>query len=374
MLNNPSGKRHTQPRSPSKQEGAALLIALVIMSIAMGIAVNIMFRQQLHTRLAINISNLEQIYPYATGLEDWARTILNRDAEDSPDSDDLTEAWATEIPPIPIPGGTMTGRLFDLQAKLNLNNLYPPERPIKDTPDEGNTSGDGTPKAPLTEEEKRIIADQNRYIIARLRSEKLLLTIDPEETLGPAINFADVVTDWIDSDANTLETGAESDHYQSLDPPYNTADSFLVNETELRLLKDIDKKAYELLRPHVSMLPEYTPVNVNTASMEVFQALGFTAEAAENIVSVRDEDPFQGLDDFMQLAVVQVATEETEEQPPQVYKEYLSATSDYFLLQGEINIGTARLYINSILHRKDGKVAIVSRDFSNQQIVEETKE
>lgn len=76
------------------------------------------------------------------------------------------------------------------------------------------------------------------------------------------------------------------------------------------------------------------------------------------------------MDDFLELAVVQVAIEETEDQPPMVYQQFLSATTDYFLLQGEVNIGTARLYINSILHRKDGKVMVVSRDFSNQQIVE----
>ncbi|PID45923.1 MAG: hypothetical protein CSB47_06340 [Proteobacteria bacterium] len=356
----PLRQRRSFPTAPTKQRGAALLIALVIMSIAMGIAVNIMFRQQLHTRLAVNISNLEQIYPYATGLEDWARTILNKDAEDSPDTDDLTEAWATEIPPIPIPGGVMTGRLFDLQARLNLNNLYPPERPITEDEDEEST------RAPLTEEERRIRADQNRYIIAKLRTEKLLQTIDTEEKIGPARNFADMVTDWIDGDSNTSETGAESDYYQTLDPPYNAADSLLVNETELRLLKGIDKEAFELLRPYICVLPEYTAVNVNTASMEVFQALGFTPEAAENIISVRDENPFQGLNDFMELEVVRSATEGDS---PEVYQQFLSATTDYFLLQGEINIGTARLYINSILHRKDGKVTVVSRDFSNQQIV-----
>lgn len=366
---------HYHKKPPARQKGAALLIALVIMSIAMGIAVNIMFRQQLHTRLAVNISNLEQIYPYATGLEDWARTILNLDAKDSPDTDDLTEAWATEIPPIPIPGGTMSGRLFDLQSKFNLNNLFPPERPIEDNPEQdtaaeaGDENQDANGKT-LTEEEKRIIADQNRYIIARLRTEKLLQTIDPDEELGPAANFSDVVTDWIDNNTDTLEAGAESDYYQTLDPPYNAADSLLVNETELRLLKDIDKEAFDMLRPHITMLPEYTPVNVNTASMEVFQGLGFTAEAAENIISVRDEEAFESMEDFLELAVVQVATEETEDQPPMVYKQHLSVTSDWFLLRGEVNIGTARLYINSILHRKDGKVSVVSRDFSNQQIVE----
>jgi len=354
-----------QKKAPKKQQGAALLIALVIMTIAVGIAANIMFRQQLHTRLASNISNLEQAYPYATALEDFSRTVLSRDFEDSPNSDDLTEKWATELPPIPIPGGNMTARLSDLQAKLNLNNLFPPEKPIEENPEPPAEGAE-----PPTPEELRLIKDQNRYIIAKRRTARLVEAIDPEESIGPALNFADTVQDWIDEDSETSAGGAESDYYQSQDPAYNTANSFLVSETELRLLKDIDTDAYKLLAPHVTTLPEYTAVNINTASAEVFQALGFTPEATENIVNVRGDEPFESIEDFLQNPLVSGATEGEE---PAVYAQDLSVTSNYFLLRGEVNIGTARLYINSILHRKDGKVMIVSRDFSNQQI-EEDKE
>ena len=105
--------------------------------------------------------------------------------------------------------------------------------------------------------------------------------------------------------------------------------------------------------------------------MEVIQALGFTEEAAENIITVRDEDPIQSMEDFLALAVVNAATQSPEGEEPAVYEQDLSVSSDYFLLQGEINIGTARLYINSILHRNDGKVKVVSRDFSNQQVVQD---
>ena len=356
-----------------RQQGAALLIALVIMTIAIGIAANIMFRQQLHTRLASNISNLEQAYPYATALEDWSRTILTRDFEDEPGTDNLTEAWATEIPPIPIPGGSMTGRLFDLQAKLNLNNLYPPEKPIEENTEESTGEQAEGEEEPLTPEEIRIIKDQNRYIYAKQRTTRLIQTIDPDEEIGPAENFADVVQDWIDEDTDTSSGGAESDYYQSLDPAYNTANSFLASDTELRLLKEVDTDIYKLLRQYLTALPEYSDVNVNTAPIEVIQALGFTAEAAENIISVREENPFESMEDFLSLAVVSEATQAPEGEQPAVYEEYIAVTSKYFLLQGEINIGTARLYINSILHRNDGKVAVVSRDFSNQQ-VEQIKE
>ncbi len=363
-------------RSPKRQQGAALLIALVIMTIAVGISANMMFRQQLHTKLASNISNLEQAYPYATALEDFSRTVLARDFEDEPGTDNLTEAWATELPPIPIPGGTMTGRLYDLQAKLNLNNLYPPEKPIEEETEEQATAAEGEGQGeaePLTAEEIRLRKDQNRYIYAQLRTIRLLETIDPDEELGPAANFADTVQDWIDEDTNTSPGGAESDYYQSQDPGYNTANSFLVSDTELRLLKDVDTETFKLLRKYFTALPEYAEINVNTAPIEVIQSLGFTPEQAENIVSVRDEEPFESMESFLSLAVVSEATQAPEGEQPAVYEEYISVTSKYFLLQGEINIGTARLYLNSILHRNDGKVAVVSRDFSNQQ-VEQIKE
>ena len=179
--------------------------------------------------------------------------------------------------------------------------------------------------------------------------------------------------DWIDEDTNTSPGGAESDYYQSQDPGYNTANSFLVSDTELRLLKDVDTETFKLLRKYFTALPEYAEINVNTAPIEVIQSLGFTPEQAENIVSVRDEEPFESMESFLSLAVVSEATQAPEGEQPAVYEEYISVTSKYFLLQGEINIGTARLYLNSILHRNDGKVAVVSRDFSNQQ-VEQIKE
>lgn len=367
MIANRTFTKQLPHPTPKNQQGAALLIALVIMTIAIGIAANIMFRQQLHTRLASNIGNLEQAYPYATALEDWSRTILSRDLEDSPESDDLTEAWATEIPPIPIPGGSMTGRLFDLQAKLNLNNLFPPEQEEEPEP---RAEGAPQPTPEEAREEARLKKDRDRYLIARLRIISLMETIDPDEENGPASNFTDTVRDWIDEDSQTSEGGAESDHYQAQDPAYNAANSYLVSETELRLLKDIDTDLYNELRKYVTTLPEYTPVNVNTASTEVFVALGFTPEATENITNVRVDEPFKSIQDFIQNPLVSSATQGEQ---PDVYTQDLSVTSNYFLLQGEINIGTARLYINSILKRKDGKVTVVSRDFSNQK-VEENKE
>jgi len=353
-------------KSRSKQQGAALIIALVIMSIALAIVTNILFRQQLTTRLTYNISNLEQAYPYATGLEDFARTVLKRDYEEDENKDDLTEFWATPVN-FPIDGGTMSGRLIDLQAKQNLNNLIPYD-PAADAIDLNRT------EPPFTEAEERLINEKFLFDLASVNIQTLLQTIDPDGEIATPENFVDIVRDWIDSDSNTSEGGAESSDYQIEDPAYNAANTLIANTTEIRLLKDIDNENYELLKQHFSALPEYTPVNVNTADETTLQALGFTSDAVENIISVRDDEPFETLDSFKDLAVVQIALEDPDgaegEESPAVFEESFSVTTQYFLLQGEINIGTARLYINSILHRVDGKVTVISRDFSNQQVVD----
>ncbi len=349
----------------SKQQGAALIIALVIMSIALAIVTNIMFRQQLTTRLSSNIGNLEQAYPYATGLEDFARTVLIRDFEEDPDKDDLEEFWATPVN-FPIDGGTMSGRLLDLQATLNLNNLIPYD-PAADEIDIERE------EPPFTDAENKLLEEKFLFDLASANIRTLLTVVDPDEEITSPDSFVDIVKDWIDSDSTVSDGGAESSDYQIEDPAYNAANTLMASPTEIRLLKDIDKDNYQLLRQHFSTLPTYTPVNVNTADETTLQAIGFTSDAVENIISVREEAPFETLDAFKELAVVSVALEDPDgegEEGQAVFEESFSVTSQYFLLQGEINIGTARLYMNSILHRNDDKVTVVSRDFSNQQVVD----
>jgi len=348
-------------KTRSKQQGAALIIALVIMSIALAIVTNIMFRQQLTVRLSTNISNLEQLYPYVTGLEDFARNVLKQDYEEDPDKDDLTEPWATPVN-FPIDGGTITGRLVDLQAKLNLNNLIPYD-PAADDIDPNRTSPE------FTAEEQQLLAEKFNFDLANTNTQALLTIIDPEAEINSPESFVDIVRDWIDSDSNVSDGGAESSDYQIEDPAYSAANALMTNTSEIRLLKDVDKDNYNVLRNNFSTLPTYTTVNVNTADETTLEALGFTPEAVENIISVRGEAPFETLNSFKELAVVSVAIEDPDgegEESPEVFEESFSTTTQYFLLQGEINLGAARLYMNSILYRDGAKVTVISRDFSNQ--------
>ena len=391
--------KHVQ--SHSQQRGVALIIALIITTIALTLSAAVIYRQQLHIRLTGNIANLGQAYQYASGMEDWAGTILEKDYQDDPKVDSLDEDWATLLPPIPIPGGTMNGQLFDLQARINLNSLAEKKRarkqdknakpvsPQRNQPsgtNQNNNNQQNKPKLPPLD-----IAAVTRARLTRLIQE----TIDPDGDMGPAENFSDVLKDWVDADQingnisnnpndnqGASGSGAESPHYQSLEHPYFSASTMMVSPTELRLLKDVDDKIYQKLLPLVSTLPIAekglpieTPININTASEEVFRAIGFSPTAAKNIIKERDskEKPdkkaFVSLNDFLELEDVKSAIPENPDpnNPPAVSKDNLATKSNFFLLQGTVKINNAQLYINSILYRKNGKVSVIMRDFSNPQ-------
>ena len=72
------------------------------------------------------------------------------------------------------------------------------------------------------------------------------------------------------------------------------------------------------------------------------------------------------MQNFLDLAVVQAAITPDADGAQEVYADYLSNTTDFFRLTGEINIGDARVFINSVMWRNDGRVSIVSRNFSKK--------
>ena len=114
--------------SQQRQKGVALITALIITSIAVSLATLIIYRQQIQIRLSSNISTLEQNYQYAYGMEDFAGTILKRSWEDQPDYVSLNDDWYSENGLVlPIACGVMVGKLYDLQARINVNSLIRPK-------------------------------------------------------------------------------------------------------------------------------------------------------------------------------------------------------------------------------------------------------
>jgi general secretion pathway protein K len=312
------------------QRGVALVTALLVVSIATVAAVAMANRQQLDTRRTGSLLHSEQAWAYVLGAENWARVVLRRDAADSK-IDTLAEDWSTKPPVSFVEGGSIVGRLIDLQGRFNLNNVV--------------KGGAADPTA---------IAFYKR----------LLRRLELEEKL------ADALVDWVDPDIDVrFPDGAEDESYLLLDPPYRAANRPLVDVSELRLVKGYTAEAVARLQPHVVALPQATTVNINTAGAVVLSATAedLSLSDGEALLEARPEEGYEAVDKF---------TQESTLKGKQINAGQLSVQSQWFLLLSEANIGQGRARLASVLQRQREEVQVVGRqrEFSDPVVAPATDE
>lgn len=287
-----------------KQRGVALITAILVVAVGTLLATNLMWQATLDQRRTAAALAADQGLMYAQAAEAWAADILRQDMVDSPDSDHLGEDWAFELPPIPVDGGTIVGRLEDLQGRFNLNNLITPM---------------GMESPPAIEQFQRLL---------------LTLEIDPA--------LAQAAVDWLDYDSDQrFPSGAEDPVYASEDPPYRTANSMITSPSELMAVAGFDQEIYQRLAPYVTALPSGTRINVNTASDVVLASLSDDIDLryAQSLAEERGESAFVDID-----AVFGGLVE------PQMLQR-IDGVSEHFLLTATVTLGNAQLTMRSVLQR-----------------------
>ena len=306
-----------------RQRGVAIITALLIVAIATTISISISTRLQLDVRRTGNVIAGDQAYLYTLAAESWSKRILIQDRKDS-EIDHLGEDWAIELPPLPVEGGYIQGKLTDLQSCFNINSLL----------DAGTDTNTGT--------------NSN---VARTRLERLLTNLKID-TAG-----AQAIIDWIDSDLQTtIPDGAEDVYYMNLDQPYRTANTPLQSISELRLIKGFeDPLVYATVLPHVCAFGVNTPININTATTEVLRSLAddLTDSDIEKIIEQRNDTAFNNINEFTSSSNLKEKIGSTEG---------LSVDTEYFMLQTESTIGQVRVLGYSIIHRNiDGNITVIAR-------------
>lgn len=304
---------------PSSQKGVALITALLIVALATVISVNLSTRLQLDIRRTGNVIASEQATLYLIEAEHWSRRILKTDREDN-NFDHLNESWAIEIPPLPVEGGSIQGKLSDLQACFNLNSLY-----------QGGTVN----------------------ALAKDRFQRLM----QELTKPPRKDLSQAIIDWVDTDLNTtIPDGAEDDYYLNIENPYRSANQPLLSLSELRLIKGFENDT--IIQEAKDWLCAFGPsaaINVNTAPEEVLKSLaaGISNTIAEEIIKNRQQTPYETMKDFLDTNKLSTII---------TNPDGLSVSSDYFLLETEANIGQARTLMYSIIHRdSNGNTQVIAR-------------
>ncbi len=295
----------------TRLRGVALITALLLTALAGSVAAGLAWDNALDVRRTMVLLYRDQAIQVAVGSEGWVRSILREDALQT-QTDHLDEVWASEIPALPIDSenvqGQIYGQLEDLQGRFNINNLI-------------DTNGN---------------VDQAYFE----QYQRLLDAL----ALDPALAGATV--DWLDPDQNeTIPDGAEDPLYTGYVPAYRTADRPVYNITELAAVNGMDRISFEILLPHVTALPGRTPVNVNTASVQVLQSLGpnIDLSTAEGLVDVRKDGGFADISGTFAPLVA-----------PDLAQAGFSESSEFFQLKAVVQIDTVRVSLFTVLHRTSG--------------------
>ncbi len=304
------------PGAPAaaQQRGAALLLAMVILTLVVTLSAGMVWQQ---TR-AVQVEAAERARAQSAwilnGALDWARLILSEDQragrERGQEYDALDEPWATPLAEARLstflaadrdntvdsgPEAFLSGAIVDAQSRWNLRNLV------------GN---DGKP----------VPAEQAALArLARLAG----LPDDTTARLTAAVGSA-----W--GPPQEL-TGAGADA--------------VLAPTRLQDLAwaGIEPELLARLAPWVDLLPVRTPVNVNTAPREVLVAAidKLDLGGAERLLQARQRRPFRHLDEVRAL-LGEVQLEPTR----------LSVVSRHFEILGRLRLDDRVLEERSLVQRR----------------------
>ncbi len=322
-----------QQANAASQDGFALLTVLIIVALVATLSSQLLYQQHLSVSRSAHMLHQAQSLSVAWGLEDWVKRGLELDAKNN-QNDHLQELWSQPLVSVPFAGGDISGQLYDLQGRINLNNVQ------------------------ASEQQQR---------------ERWQQLIDRWVTrIGLETPLSEVLTDWVDLDQEPLPGGAESDSYLLMQPPYRAANQPLVMLEELNQLQGFQKIAYEpwlAIKASASTLPSVTPINVNTASKVVLMSLTdwMNESVVDSWIELRKQTPAAETAEFRRF--MQQQTGQTPELLADALPDWLiSIRSDYFLLQGQINYGDAQQGVSAIFYRPaNSPVKLVQRWLSVPQ-------
>ena len=249
------------------QRGAALLAAMLTVTLVATMAATALWQQWRSVEVEAAERARVQSAWLLTGALDWARLILRQDAITG-GADHLAEPWAVPLNEARLStflsmetssadsdrDAFLSGQITDLQGRMNLTNLVE----------------DGKLSQPAAQ------------ALARLFDQ---LGLPPAE-LG-------LLTQGMLAASQIAKEGQAINPQQPLMP----------RTIEQLAWLGISPATTTTLRPFVTLLPERTPINLNTASAEVIQATvpGLDRASAARLVTERERAHFATLADATRL-------------------------------------------------------------------------
>jgi general secretion pathway protein K len=308
--------------------GAALLLAMVILTVVATVAAGMVWQQSRAVAVEAAMRSRMQSAWILGGALDWARLILREDQRDGdkraregkPAYDGLDEPWATPLAEARLssflaadrdnnaeggPEAFLSGSIADAQSKWNLRNLFDPA--YKVLPAE----------------------------LAGLRR---------------LVDLAGVPSDT----AERIAAGLQAAYREPADEGGARARPLAPQTFADLVWIGIEPATIAKLDAWVTLLPVRTPVNVNTASREAIVAAveGLDLATVERLIQQRQRDPFQSLEQVKAQL------------PPslQLDPQRISVQTRYFEVTGRLRLEERALEERSLVERRDNGVFVVRRE------------
>ncbi len=359
----------SQPYSFHHQKGVALIVVMLIVALVTVLATQMSSRLQLNVARTINLKANNQAYWYALGAEQFAQSSLSQLKSLSGDNINLSQPWAQPFE-YPIEGGMIKAELSDMQSCFNLNSVIFQAPDENEQPNEQSNdpqTGQGNQDQSGQNEDQNNFtqsANSDSYTPVQRAFERLISTYITDSLITDTIR--DSLIDWIDTDTNQKNYGAEDPHYESLAFPYLAANNNLSHPSEFRLINGVEDalQQYDLtqLQRVICVLPEnQLSINVNTVTEQTAVVLSSLLGDDENkgldIINARPEEGFKDKETFLSLPEVSMLGLTTAQQ------QWFDVTSKYFKLNTTVVFQESQFRLVTIFKLEDDGVNIISREF-----------
>ena len=314
-------RRH-EPTGRANSRGAALLMAMVVVTVIASLAGAMVWQQWRSVQAETAERARQQAHWVLMGALDWGRLILREDARGS-QIDHLGEPWAVplqearlstfladgreDLEDNPALQAFVSGQVVDAQSRFNLRNLV--------------VNGDLSPTAVRTLERACKAAGVEASVAARI--------------------VEGARRSWLTSKGEALS----ADRAKTLSPERMSDLTWW----------GIEAGEIERLRDWLTLLPAPTALNVNTAAAEVLALFieGIDNAVAQRIVQARSGAPFKSVEQVAELMAPAGSGNRTAG---------LTVSSNFFELHGRLRISTRVFRERLLVERRQLEVVVLQRE------------
>jgi general secretion pathway protein K len=334
----------TRRRLPRRARGAAILLALLIMTLVATLAAGMVWLQW----RGIEVESADRARGQGEWLLnsalDWGKLILRSSVRNNHLDDDLTQPWATPLAETKLssflsadgsraadadgPEVYLSGQITDAQSKYNLYNLVVP--PIAGQAGNGEAA----------------------------RFDRLCASV------GAAADACARVAAGFAASWAAVQAGTGGGAASSASAPQAAADPQAVlmpRDVDDLAWYGIDAQTARQLGPYVELIPPAAsasvgliPINVNTASAQVLAiaSSALNLGLAQALVQRRQQKPFENTKDVLTFLNLPASTDLGS----------LSVTSQYFEIYGQLRYEQHVLRERSLVERPDnGNMRVLRR-------------